>query len=102
MWRWQRIRRADIAPDLRERFELYGETLMAVVLKSGDANRIGTELATLGQRNREEIVKCRRERRDIAARHHHEDQDAHLHGFKPIFMISEPIPHSFPAVRREG
>jgi hypothetical protein len=42
---------------------------MALAIESGDANRIGTELATLGQRNRDEIVRWLRERRDIAARH---------------------------------
>jgi len=54
---------------LRERFELFGETLMAIAIQSGDGNRIGQELAHLGQQKREEIVEWLRERRDVAARH---------------------------------
>jgi hypothetical protein len=67
-WRWQKIRRASITPELREHFELYGETLMALAVESGDANRIGEDLVKLGQQKRPEIVQWLRERRDIAAR----------------------------------
>jgi hypothetical protein len=42
---------------LRGRFELHGETLMALAIESGDANRIGVELAGLGQLKRQEIVE---------------------------------------------
>ena len=69
MWWWHKIRRADIPRELRERFELHGETLMALAIESGDANRIGVELAGLGQMKRREIVEWLKERRDIAARH---------------------------------
>jgi len=69
MWWWRRVRRADIPQELRERFELFGETLTALAIESGDANRIGAELAALGQQKRREIVEWLRERRDIAARH---------------------------------
>jgi hypothetical protein len=69
MWWWRKVRRAKIPSDLRERFELYGETLMSLAIESGDANRIGVELAKLGQSNRHEIVAWLRERRDIAERH---------------------------------
>jgi hypothetical protein len=69
MWRWQTVRRADIPQDLREQFELFGETIMALAIESGDANRIGQELAWLGQNKRWEIVAWLRERRDIEACH---------------------------------
>jgi len=69
VWWWHGIRRADIPQELRDRFELHGETLMALAIESGDANRIGAELAALGQQKRQEIVDWLRERRDIAQRH---------------------------------
>jgi hypothetical protein len=68
MWRWTKLRRADIPQELRERFELHGEQLMALAIESGDANRIGVELAGLGQMKRQEIVAWLRERRDIEYR----------------------------------
>ncbi len=42
---------------------------MALAIESGDANRIGGDLASLGQQKREEIIDWLQERRDIAARH---------------------------------
>jgi hypothetical protein len=72
MWWWRKVRRANIPAELRERFELYGETLMALAIESGDAIRIGVELAGLGQTKRSEIVEWLRERRDIAE--HHQDR----------------------------
>jgi hypothetical protein len=38
MWWWHKVRRAKIKPELRERFELFGEILMAIAIESGDAN----------------------------------------------------------------
>ena len=69
MWRWQTIRPANLPQELRDRFELYGETLMSIAIESGDATRIGAELARLGQANRDQIVAWLRERRDMEARH---------------------------------
>jgi hypothetical protein len=69
MWRWHKVRRAKIDPGLRERFEFFGETLVVLAIESGDANRIGRELAKLGQRYHLEAVEWLRERRDVAARH---------------------------------
>jgi hypothetical protein len=69
MWWWHKVTRADIPDELRERFELHGETPMALAIESGDATRIGAELAGLGQMKRAEIVAWLRERRDIEARH---------------------------------
>jgi hypothetical protein len=68
MWWWHRIRRAEIPLELRERFELFGETLLAFAIMSGDANAMGLELAGLGQMKRQEIVDWLRERRDVGAR----------------------------------
>jgi hypothetical protein len=64
---WRKVRRADISKELRERFEYFGETLVALAIESGDANRIGAELAGLGQQKRKEIVEWLRERRDMEA-----------------------------------
>jgi hypothetical protein len=69
MWWWRKVRRATIPAELRERFELYGETLMALAIESGDATRIGAELAGLGQQKRQEIVEWLRERRDLEECH---------------------------------
>jgi hypothetical protein len=57
MWWWHKVRRADHLPEeLRERFEYFGENIMALAIESGDASRIGAELTGLGQKNRDEIV----------------------------------------------
>src|SRR5262249_44276348 len=69
MWWWHKVGRANIPPDIRSRFELYGETLMGLAIASGDAIRIGQEVANLGQNHRNQIVEWLRERRDIQARH---------------------------------
>jgi len=65
LWWWQKVRRADIAPDLRERFEFYGERLMTLAIESHDPNRIGAELSDLGQNKRTEIIAWLQERRDL-------------------------------------
>jgi hypothetical protein len=65
MWWWHKITHAKIESQLRERFERYGETLMALAIESGDATRIGSDLASLGQGNREQIIEWLQERRDI-------------------------------------
>jgi len=65
---WRKVRRANIPAELRERFELHGETLMALAIESGDATRIGVELAALGQQKRNEVVEWLRERRDMVER----------------------------------
>jgi hypothetical protein len=67
LWWWQKVRRADIAPDLRERFEFYGERLMALAIESHDPTRIGAELSDLSQHKRTEIIAWLQERRDLAA-----------------------------------
>jgi hypothetical protein len=69
LWWWHKVRPANIPQELRARFELFGETLMALAIESGDANRIGVELAALGQQKRQEIVEWLRECRDIEAQH---------------------------------
>ena len=69
MWWWHKISYATIPTDLRKQFERYGETLMALAIESGDATRIGTNLARLGQGQREQIVDWLKERRDIEAEH---------------------------------
>ena len=43
---------------------------MSLAIESGDANRIGVELAGLGQLRRGAIVEWLRERRDVEARRH--------------------------------
>jgi hypothetical protein len=65
---WHKVRHANIDPELRHRFEMFGETLMALAIESGDANRIGVELAALGQQKRQEIVDWLRECRDKVVR----------------------------------
>src|SRR5205085_11063562 len=65
LWWWRKVRRADIAPDLRERFEFYGERLMTLAIESHDPNRIGAELSDLGQNKRTEIIAWLQERRDL-------------------------------------
>ena len=42
---WRKITRTNIPQELRERFELFGDTLVSLAIESGDANRIGPELA---------------------------------------------------------
>jgi hypothetical protein len=70
LWWWQKVSRADIPPELRERFEYYGETLLTLASQSEpNTNALGVELAGLSRMKREEITAWLRERRDIAAQH---------------------------------
>jgi len=70
LWWWQKIRRTDIPPELRERFEYYGETLLTLASQTEpNPNMLGVELAGLSRMKREEISSWLRERRDIAAQH---------------------------------
>ena len=66
LWWWQKVRRANIPPELRERFEFYGEKLIALAIESHDPNRIGAELSNLVQHKRTEIIAWLQERRDLA------------------------------------
>jgi hypothetical protein len=72
LWWWQKVRRADIAPELQERFEFYGEKLIALAIESHDPNRIGVELSDLVHHKRKEILAWLQERRDLASQQ--EDQ----------------------------
>lgn len=65
LWWWQKVRHANLSPDLRERFEFYGERLMTLAIESGGSDRIGTELADLGRHKRTEIIAWLQERRDV-------------------------------------
>src|SRR5690242_8831096 len=66
LWWWQKVRRANIPAELRERFEFYGEKLIALAIESHDPNRIGAELSNLVQHKRTEIIAWLQERRDLA------------------------------------
>jgi hypothetical protein len=70
LWWWQKIRKADIPPQLREQFEFYGETLLTLASASEpNAHALGVELANLSRMHRQQIAAWLRERHDIAAQH---------------------------------
>jgi hypothetical protein len=70
MWRWQKIRTANLPQELRERFEFYGETLLTLASTTEpNTNILGVELAGLSRMKRDEMLAWLRERRDMETRH---------------------------------
>ena len=71
MWWWHKIRRANITSELRNRFELYGETALVLAMTTGDMSQStqGPFLAGLVRRNHDDLIAWLRERRDVATRH---------------------------------
>lgn len=50
---WRRVRPADIPPDLRERFEFYGETLLTLTSQTEpNAHVLGVELEPISNETR--------------------------------------------------
>jgi hypothetical protein len=56
LWWGHKVRRANNPRELRDRFEFCGERLVTLAIESGGSNRIGTELADLGQHKPSKIV----------------------------------------------
>lgn len=69
MWRWRKVRDAKIPHELRDRFELFGEDVLAHAVGAGEHSSKGVELDGLLQQKRDEILRWLREKRDQAARH---------------------------------
>jgi len=62
------IRPADIFPELRRKFEGYGEAIMLAAIQNPDPTRLGAELEQLGRNQRTEIILWLRERDDVRER----------------------------------
>jgi hypothetical protein len=69
MWWWRKIRKANIPDELRDRFELFGQDVMAHAIGAGEHSSKGVELDGLLRQNRAEILEWLREKRDEAAQH---------------------------------
>jgi hypothetical protein len=67
MWWWHKVRRANISQELRERFEFYGETVIALVTEGAKVGG-GSELMQLSLNHGPEIAAWLKERRDLHAR----------------------------------
>jgi hypothetical protein len=65
MWRTHRV---DIAPELRARFEFYGEDVLAHAVGAGDLSSKGDELNKLLQQHRLKIVEWLQGRRESRKR----------------------------------
>ena len=65
---WRKVRYADIPAELRDRFELFGEDVLAHAVGAGEHSSKGAELDGLLQQKRREILDWLRERRDIEER----------------------------------
>lgn len=69
MWWWRKVRHADIPQELRDRFETYGENVLASALAVGaNTPGQGVELVGLIQQKRREMTEWLMEKRDIAER----------------------------------
>ena len=70
MWWWRKVRRANIPQELRDRFEEYGEHIMAMAISvSGkELYSQGAEITGLVLQKRGEITSWLREKADTAAR----------------------------------
>jgi hypothetical protein len=68
-WHWQKVRRADIPTELRERFEQLGEPFLANSMTITNINPVlGAEVMGLIQQKRREIADWLTEKRDIRER----------------------------------
>ena len=64
MWWWRKVRFADIPDELRDRFEVFGEDVLAHALAVGGFNsEQGVELLGLLRQKRQEMLDWLRERR---------------------------------------
>jgi len=69
MWWWRKVRYANIPAELRDRFEAYGEDVLAHALAVGGGSpEQGVELMSLIPQKRAEIMAWLMERRDLAER----------------------------------
>jgi len=69
MWWWRKVRKANISPELRAKFELFGEDVLAHAVAVGSFSAAqGGELVNLLQRSSPEIRAWLNERRDIHER----------------------------------
>ena len=68
-WRWRKVRKADIGPELRTTFERYGEDVLAQAVAIGAVSAgQGPELIELLQGKKQQIFEWLTERRDIHER----------------------------------
>jgi hypothetical protein len=65
---WWTVRRANIATELRDRFEWFGEDVLAHSVGAGELSSKGPDLDKLLHESRSEIVKWLQEKRDIRER----------------------------------
>jgi hypothetical protein len=68
MWRWRKVRRANIPEQLRTQFERYGEDVLAHALAVGAHHTQGPELLNIMSGDRSPIMAWLTERRDIHER----------------------------------
>lgn len=89
MWTWRRIRRANIPNELRDRFEVYGENVLALMLSTGDvhttqgASLQRLELIDLVQQRPAELVAWLQERADT-----HERREDRLEAVEWAILIA--------------
>src|SRR6266853_5334240 len=61
---WRKVRRANISPELRVQFEVFGEDMLADAVGAGELSPREAELDKLLRERRREIVEWLQERRD--------------------------------------
>ena len=97
---WRRVRYAQIPDELRERFELFGETVLSMAIASPTYNSLvqGVELVGLMQVKRAEITAWLRERRDLAERR---EQRLETLEWAILVLILIEVVHDFPGMVQE-
>jgi hypothetical protein len=68
MWWWRKVRVANIAPDLRRRFEAYGENVVALAVANPEIAQGGGDLPNLVRMNYALAMDWLTERRDLHER----------------------------------
>jgi 5-methylcytosine-specific restriction endonuclease McrBC GTP-binding regulatory subunit McrB len=63
MWRWRKVRRANIAPELRAQFERYSVSALDHAVGAGELSSKGAELDKVLRENRGEILDWIREQK---------------------------------------
>lgn len=64
LWWWRKVRKANIPAELRDRFELFGEDVLAHALGAGEHSSKGVELDALLRQKRNEILEWLQQKRD--------------------------------------
>ncbi|MGA3305558.1 MAG: hypothetical protein ABSC26_06075 [Stellaceae bacterium] len=94
---WRKVRYAEIPNELRDRFELFGEDILAQAFSAAQWNSVvqGVELINLIQSRRPEIIAWLRERRDLEERR---EQRVETLEWAILIFVGIEVVHDLPSI----